>query len=131
MTWVRLDDAFFHHTKVMRVGKDGMLLFLASLCYCSSGSTDGYIDGAVVRKLAALAEVEDVAAATGRLLTVGMWERDGDGYRVHDYLKYNPSAEQVRELRAEGARRQAEWRARRNGQSNGVTDDVTHAGRHA
>jgi hypothetical protein len=72
-----------------------------------------------------------VEAATTRLLSVGLWERDGDGYRVHDYLKYNPSAEQVRELRAEGARRQAEWRARRNGTSNGVTDGVGHAGRNA
>ena len=39
MPWVKLDDHFFRHPKVIAAGRDARDLFLAGLCYYSSGPT--------------------------------------------------------------------------------------------
>jgi hypothetical protein len=61
----------------------------------------------------------------------GLWRSIESGIESPAYLKYNPSKADVKEKRAENAKRQAEWRARekasRNGVSNGVTNDRRNA----
>lgn len=131
MAWVKLDDQFFRHPKVLAAGRDARDLYLAALCYCNSGLTDGLLAAAVMPLLAAETMVPDAGAAAERLVTVGLWEPDGDGYRIHDYLDYQPSAAQVRAQRAENARRQSEWRERkrttREDERNAVTHSVSNA----
>jgi hypothetical protein len=51
----------------------------------------------VVARLTALPGVARLAA---RLCEVGLWERTANGYAVHDYLDYQPSAAEVRAERA-------------------------------
>lgn len=50
--------------------------------------------------------------AAQELLRVGLFHEDGDNYLIHDFLDYNPTAEQVRSVRE--ARAQA---GRKGGQS--------------
>lgn len=128
MTWVRLDDGFLDHPKVVAAGGDAGWLYVCGLVYAARHLTDGVIPQGMVARLSDRAEPLALAA---RLVEVGLWERTAGGYRVHDYLDFQPSAADVRADRAATAARQAAWRARRNGASNGVTDTVTHAGRNA
>lgn len=140
MTWVKLDDQFFAHPKIVNLDKDAKLLYLAGLTYCAGQLTDGLISAGGVRLV--LAMVEARRQAVTALVQAGLWEAAADGaYQVHDYLHYNPSAEQVKRERAATAQRQAEWRERRqatrvhlngvtptidNTESNAVTNGISH-----
>lgn len=136
MPWVKLDDAFFRHPRIVAAGRDARDLFLAGLCYASSQLTDGFVPAAAVRLLLAEAEIEAPAAdVVARLMQAGLWTETETGYQIRDYLDYNPSAEQVKARRAATADRVANWRAARrvshaeytpvsNAVSNAVTNTV-------
>jgi hypothetical protein len=66
--------------------------------WCSAQLSDGEVPADVARMLAGVSDSID------RLLTTGMLERVGDGFLIHDYLKYNPSAAQVRRERKRKSR---------------------------
>ncbi len=92
MAWVRLDDQFFLNPKVVALSKDATLLYLAALTYASSQQTDGALAPASVTLVRGLVGAK--APAVAALVAAGLWEPDGDGYRIHDYLDYNPAAAQ-------------------------------------
>ncbi len=105
MSWIKMDDQFADHPKVLRVGGDAAWLYVAALCYCARYLTDGDIPSAVVARLTDRANPDGLAA---RLVGVGLWEQTPDGYRVHDYLDYNPAGDEQRakrKARAEAGRR--------------------------
>lgn len=135
MAWVKLDDQFTDHPKVIEAGPMASWLFVCGLTYCARLLTDGFIPSGQVRKLADLDGAPDLAT---HLVTVGLWERCEGGFLVHDYLEYQPSAEKVKAERAATAKRQADWRARHAGgdtigqdplaplSPNGVSNAVTN-----
>lgn len=126
MTWVRLDDGFARHPKVVAAGPLAMAMQVAALGYCNRELTDGFVPRGVARTLLDF-EVEhdgkvftlsytcgmagdDVTAAwvIDCLIEAGMWEEAPGGYQIHDYLAYQPSKEEVlalRETRAEIGRK--------------------------
>lgn len=121
MAWVRLDDGFPDHPKVVRAGDLAAWLYVCGLTYANRQGTDGFIPAAIVPRLTGL---KNPLALANRLVEAGLWERSEDGgYRIHDYLEYQPSAERVRQERSTNAARQASWRGKRNA--------VTNAGSHA
>ena len=125
MTWIRLEDSFFRHRKVIELSKDAKLLFVAGLCYCGEQMTDGFISSAAVRVVAATVGVK--ASASKELVECGLWHKQGDGYDVHDYLKHQTSAAEIREKRQQTAERVKRMReGRRNAPRNGVTASVTN-----
>ncbi len=114
MAWVKLDDDFFSNPKVMRAGRDARDLYLAALCFCNRGLTDGHIPQEALRRLAADADIDNVREAAERLIAVGLWDACDGGYQIHDYLEYQPSRERVnatREVRAEAGSRGGKQRA--------------------
>lgn len=114
MAWVKMDDQFFRHPKVLAAGRDARDLYLVGLCYCAQGLTDGFIPSQAVRVLAAEAEIDTGPASAARLVEVGLWESIEGGYAVHDYHEYQPSKERVlatREARAEAGSRGGKQKA--------------------
>lgn len=136
MTWVRLDDRFAQHPKVVAAGPLAMAMQVAALGYCNRELTDGFIPRAAARTLLDF-EIErdgerytiavtsgysgsDVTAAwvIDGLVASGMWEEVPGGYHIHDYLEYQPSKDEVlalREKRSEagrvgGLKRGENWR---------------------
>lgn len=134
MSWVKLDDQFFHHPKVIDLSKDAKLLHLAALTHCAGQLTDGLITAGALRSIAALVDVDCNAVtnmlqgvtcnAVTELLLAGLWQKEGSGYRIHNYLKYQPSAAQEKARRQAGSERVAAWRDR-NKSSNAVSNAVT------
>ena len=107
MTWVRIDDNIVDHPKMVEVGHRGLALFVASLCYASKHLTDGFIPKSAVPGLLPDLRAPKTADA---LVRVGLWDRVDSGYQVHDYLEYQPSAEDVRAKREKSTRRQSLFR---------------------
>lgn len=126
MSWIKIDDQFADHPKVVEAGPLAAWLYVCGLTYCGRYLTDGWIPDGQVRKLADVDKATDLA---DRLVDVGLWDRVDDGYVVHDYLDYNPSGAKVKAEREANARRQAEWRERNrddNGQFGDGNDDPTN-----
>lgn len=104
MSWVRLDDKFPGHPKVKAAGKTAAWLHVAGLCYCAQHLTDGKLSESSLVGLGQFSGAQARKLAE-RLVEVGLWERNGTGYAIHDYLAYNPSKKDV-----EGKRRTARER---------------------
>lgn len=121
MTWIRLDDSFSDHPKVIAAGREAAWLFVSGLCYSGRLLTDGFIPTAQVRSLGN-PFVRSHQAAARRLVEVGLWEDAEGGYQIHDFLQYNPSKEEVLQQREAAARRQAAWRERSKTPRNAVTN---------
>jgi 5-methylcytosine-specific restriction endonuclease McrA len=129
MTWAKLDDGFPDHPKTDHLGPLGKALWIDALCYCSRYLTDGHIAAERADKLAQ-AVVEDFRKKNANFLRLkmppvmphqfligllcdgGWWARTKKGYRIHDYLKYNPSRVEVLSRRTFNARRQELFRDR-------------------
>jgi hypothetical protein len=81
MGWVKLDDGFAMHPKVLRVSDAAVRAHIEALCYAAKYETDGV--------------VPDQVAANGpvraELMASGLWENGPASIVIHDYLVYNPS----------------------------------------
>lgn len=114
MAWVKVDDQFFRHPKVLAAGRDARDLYLVGLCYCAQGLTDGFIPSAALRVLGAEAEIDQAQVGAEMLVGVGLWEVVEGGFAIHDYHEYQPTKEKVletREARAEAGRRGGKQKA--------------------
>lgn len=121
MSWVRLDDGFPDHPKVVNLSVSARWGFVAGLCYCASYLTDGFIPERKAREFAARGVTD--------LVTAGLWEQVPNGYQVHDYLDYNPSRNDVTEHRQaiSNARSKAGSKgAAKRWQSDGPIPSPTH-----
>ena len=98
MAWVRLDDGFGDHPKIIGLSSAAFRAFVVGLCYCSRHLTDGHIPAAAVNAVARGGAVRELEAA-------GLWERNGNGIVIHDYLDFQLSAEQIRAKRASDSAR--------------------------
>jgi hypothetical protein len=120
MTWVKLDDQFPSHPKMVLAGGDAAWLHVCALCYCGQHLTDGRFPKAIVGRLSDRKKPLELAT---RLVEVGAWDDLGDEYEIHDYLEHNPSRAQVLEERAKrsaAGKRGAEkrWHSDSTGHSN-------------
>jgi hypothetical protein len=114
MPWVRIDEEFPHHPKVVKAGPLGMAMQVAALCYCNRYLTDGFVPRSVAATLLDFTGLgmrmwmgeltgggED---ATWQLVVqdledAGLWERVEGGWRIHDYHDYQPSRDHILRLR--------------------------------
>lgn len=90
MAWVYLDDQFPDHPKVVLAGGDAAWLFVCGLAYCRRHGTDGFIPGPQVPKLS---DRKAPMRLASKLVEVGLWDEDGEHFRVHDYADWNRSSE--------------------------------------
>jgi hypothetical protein len=106
MSWIKLDDQFFTHPKIVDLSKDAKLLYVAALTYCGAHLTDGGLTRGALRVVAATVDVPPETAEV--LLVAGLWQATGDGVQINNYLQYQPSRESalaLKEARASAGRR--------------------------
>lgn len=96
MAWLRIDDRFRTHPKMQRAGIAGWLAF-CGICYCREHLTDGLIPREAVATLAP--GLSNPSKHAAKLVEVGLWHEEPDGFRVHDFLEWNPSRVSVMSLR--------------------------------
>jgi hypothetical protein len=93
MAWGRIDDTFYDHPKVDELGRYRLPcvgLYVLGLSWSNRFLTDGHIPFDRVKRLGG------TKALAERLVRVGLWDLLVDGYRIHDFLDYNDSADAVR-----------------------------------
>lgn len=89
---MRMDDRIPTHPKMVRAGISGWLWFCGN-CYCRAHLTDGFIPQEALPQLAP--GITRPKAHAQRLIEVGLWHEAPGGYRVHDFLEWNPSRAQI------------------------------------
>ena len=99
MPWFRLEDSFHQHPKVVQAGNAATGLWIRCATHSAQYLTDGAVSEEVAHTYGKSREID-------KLLTVGLWIRNGNGFLIPDYLEYNPSAAEVRKERAEARERQ-------------------------
>ena len=120
MTWVKLDDAFADHPKVMALGRDrmaGLGVWMSAACYCARFLTDGFVPAAV-------ADGFNQPRILTKLVEVGLVDKVDGGYLLHDWLDYNPPRDRV--LAERKAAKERMNNHRRSGEvqpNNGRTSD--------
>lgn len=94
MTWFRVDDKSAFHRKVTDVGNEAW----GALCRAGAWSSDHLTDGRVPWSVALTIASKKIWE---RLFVTGLCERlEGTtDFLIHDFLDWNPSKEQVLELR--------------------------------
>ena len=127
MPWLKLDDAFFDHEKILDRSKDAKLLHLAALTYCAARSPHGVLSPAAVRVCAAKVDTQNSEEVVTELLLANLWETvppdsplqpvPPGSFQIHDFNVYNPTPEQAeatRVFRREEDRRRADAERQRN-----------------
>lgn len=89
MAWLRIDDGFAEHPKLLELALADRWAWLEVLCYCARNGTDGRIPNGIGE-----AVKRATPALLGRAEKAGLVDRDEDGARhVHDWDIYNGSLE--------------------------------------
>jgi hypothetical protein len=142
MPWVRFDDQFPIHRKVDGMSDAAYRLHTSAIFWSARNLTDGFVsredlDGVTAR-------VRTPARFAAECVRRGVWHLAGQdcpslkcpapvdkpGWVIHDYWVYQPTKEQVVKEREAAAKRQAKWRAARNGAGqprNAVSNGVSNA----
>lgn len=105
MTWVKLDDRFCDHPKIAALSDRAFRALVTGICYSSGVMSDGAVPTAVAKRIA--------GPATKELLRSCVWEQNGSGYLIHDFLDYQPSKADILAKRAADSARKS--RGNRNG----------------
>jgi len=109
MAWLKLDDGFAEHPRIDPLTHKAFRLHITAMCLVARKLTDGYVtekDAKLCRTQAGVS-----VAAVAELEASGLWERNGEGWYIRDYLDYNPSSAQVKEERKRAAERMRHVRA--------------------
>lgn len=127
MPWVRFDDRFPTHRKIRRLSDAAFRLHVSAIHWCSEHLTDGHIpDG----ELDLVSDVKAPARVVSELERAGLWEPVQEGWLIHDFLDYQPSASKVRADREAKKERQEKWRKGKGSHGKGgeVSGDASHDG---
>lgn len=114
--WVKIDDEFCESRKVFAAaghlggaGASGRVIavYLEGLCWANRKHTDGVL---LLDEVRAFRHDRRPLAVAAALEAAGLWEPCDQGWRIHDYHEYQPTAEQrsaLSEARAAAGRRGA------------------------
>lgn len=116
MSWFKVDDKLWGSPKWLAMRSGPRALWVTAGSYCMDQLTDGFVPGHVIPILGGK-DTDCVA-----LVKAGLWEKDPNGYRFHDWNDYQPSRESIMDRREVEAARKAAWRAKRAGQRAASAD---------
>lgn len=105
MAWWKGDDKAHTNGKLKAAQLDGVGLYFLATSWCSDEETDGFVPVHMVPTLAAGLSKGAIAKIVTRLTTVQpgeerpLWHVEAGGYRINDYLVYNPTHKSLEERR--------------------------------
>lgn len=134
-------DGTADNPKLINAGPVAAWLWFCGVLYCRRGLTDGFIPKAVVPAL--VVGLKGAYRHAQTLCDVGLWHAELGGYRVNDFLVYNPSKSAMDQYKEKDRLRKQAERGIRDERPNGVSGrnpngqtsgqpyasaDATHAG---
>jgi hypothetical protein len=144
VSWTKHDDQRPFNRKMLVVSGDAYRLDDQLIAWCSMNRTDGLISAEELPQISSSSTQPRLIAELvrrGRLHQYGdphcghpadMCVPPGeDGYSVHDYLEFNPTAEEADKEARANAERQRRYREKRHASRNGVGNASRNASRNA
>jgi len=111
MPWLRIDDGFTEHRKLLMLKRHDRWTWMEIMTYCARQNDGGHVPAGISDILRYV-----TPQFLKKCVDAGLLDEDGTGYSVHDWLDYNPRD-------PTNATRQQRYRSRnRNGE---VTETVT------
>ena len=107
MGWVRLDDNFADHPKVIALSDNSFRVYIYGLCYSNRQLTDGFIPFAVYSNWW---RVANGAEPADDLINADLWLRVEGGFQIRSYDEYQPTRDKVESKRAEARERLKRYR---------------------
>ena len=105
MAWFKVDDKFWSHPKVLLLSDSAVALWVRAGTYCAQQLLDGTVPARALRLLG----TEEVA---DELVDAGLWTREEDGWKFHDWMDHQPSRAEVEERRERERDKKRAQRAR-------------------
>lgn len=96
MVWFKVDDRLPLNRKMAGVSLAAVGLWVEGGSWASGAQTGGTIPKQLLRLL----HVESSEKLADELVAAGLWEDDGNQWRIHDFFDYNPTAKEVEDLKA-------------------------------
>ena len=104
MAWLRIESNFASHRKVLaagqQLGKGAVArvigIWTIGACYAVAHLTDGLVPGIILADTRYDKKPGEIIDA---MVAAGLLHAEGNGYRLHDFNDYNPSAAEVLEKR--------------------------------
>jgi len=94
---LRLDPNFADHPKVLPLSDVAFRVHVTALCWCLRNETDGLFGiSDALRFIVRLQPSSPPDGYIRELLDAVLWEREGTAFRIHDWLKHNKPAAQLR-----------------------------------
>lgn len=121
MAWFKVDDKFHSHSKARKVIADdpaALALWVVAGSWSSDNLQDGFVPDHQLPWLIPVGADE----LARKLVTAGLWRRVRGGYQFHDFDQWNPTADEVQDLRQK--RSEA---GRRGGLASGKTRSNSQA----
>ncbi|HEV8639426.1 MAG TPA: hypothetical protein VG370_34895 [Chloroflexota bacterium] len=118
MPWGRWDDQLYDNGKVMSFSDKAYRLWGNSISYANRHHTHGYLTED--QALYLVRAIKGTRRTIAELVAKRGWDRDGDGYAIHDFAQYNDKADPTAADRA--ARYRANGRAGRDAHPDGDRD---------
>jgi len=127
MAWIKIDDSFPDHPKVVGLSDTAFRVHISGLCYCGKYLTDGLIPMQIASRFA-----NNDMSVIVELTNAELWREDvsSNGFRIHDYLAHQTSKDQVEVKRANLRERQKRYREKQQVPDNNaepVDDDWDNA----
>lgn len=88
MTWVRIDDTFPDHPKIVGLTDAAFRAHVSGLCYAGRYLTDGHIPTSALRQIGTRKAAQELEARN-------LWTKTDHGWVINDFLDYNPSKADV------------------------------------
>ncbi len=92
MTWLRIEGRMPHHRKVAPLSDAAFRLHVTAQAWCVEEGSDGKISKKIPQTLQSAPRGKNLERALAELTESGLWDVTEDGYSIHDFLEYNPSA---------------------------------------
>ncbi len=99
MTWIKLHDDFFDHPKAHGLSPTAATIYIRAVCYSSKHLTDGRVPMAVIASWG----YARWRHSLDTLSTCSLLTMSGECIEIHDYLDYQRSAAEARNIRAKRA----------------------------
>jgi hypothetical protein len=100
MSWVKIDDRFWGHHKVIAAGNEAVGVWIRACSWTACAEQDGFIPDDAANLIAK-------RKVWQKLEEVRLVHREETGWRIHNFLEHNPSSEAsrlARQKRAEAGR---------------------------
>lgn len=121
MAWIKIDDSFPDHPKIIGLSDLAFRLHIRALCYSGKYLTDGFYPFQSVNLL--LSDEEAIKKPTDELENAGLWIREEKGWQIHDYLVHQTSKQQVEHKRKALRDRAKRYRERHSTDTNAEPED--------